>query len=259
MDVIKLLKRLEKITIDNSPTILTAIGITGTLTTAYFAGKASFKAAELIREEDDRMKHDHPEFESTFKERVKFVWKLYLPAASTGLLTVSAIFAANHVSSRRAAGMAAAYSISERAFSEYRDKVVEKIGEQKEQAYRDEIAKDRVHKNPVDDNTVIITDNGEVLCYDHFTGRYFKSSMEALRQAENEINSMILHDDYASLSDFYELVGVPPTAFSDEVGWNNDYKLKIRYSTVLSPDNRPCIAIDFDLRPSRNFSYYAEG
>jgi hypothetical protein len=258
MDLAKLLKRAEKFTIDNSPAILTAIGITGTLTTAYLTGKASVKAYDLLLDEDTRR---HAEGESPIrsdpKAMVKVVWQEYIPAAASGLLTISAIFAANRVSTRRATAMATAYSISERAFTEYKDKVVEKIGEKKEQEVRDEVAQDQVNRNPVDESKVIITGNGDVLCYDRFAGLYFKSNMEALRKAENDVNYLILHQDYASLSDFYDLIGLPPTGVSEEVGWNTDQLLELEFSTVLSPEGQPCIAIDFNHRPIRNFDQYS--
>jgi len=257
MTLISHFKQLEKLTIDNSPVILTAVGVVGTVGTAYLTGKATFKAAELLRAEESHHTKEwgvrHPT-----DEAVKLVWKLYIPPAVAGAATIAAIIGANHIHGRRAAGLAAAYSLSERAFSEYKEKVIERLGDKKEREVRDEVAQDRVRNNPVNDNTVLITDNGEVLCYDHFTGRYFKSSMEALKRAENEVNHLILNQGYASVSDLYELLGLPITSFSDEVGWNTDKMLSLVFSTVLSQDGRPCISIDFDLHPNRKFSHFAE-
>lgn len=258
MSFVSLLKRVEKVTIDNSPAILTAFGIVGTIATAYLTGKATFKAAEIIEKEHwDRNRHTDHFVPMDMKERTKVVWKLYIPPAVSAAFTVTAIFGANHISSRRATAMATAFSISERAFSEYKEKVIEKIGEKKERDYRDEIAQDRVNKNPPDDRQVIITGDGDVLCYDHFTGRYFTSNMEALRKAENEINHLILSQGYASVSDFYHEIGLPPTAFSEEVGWNTNKLLELVFSTTMSPDGRPCIAIDFDLHPNRKYAHFA--
>jgi hypothetical protein len=253
MNLVHILKRAEKLAVDNSPTILTAFGIAGVVSTAVLTGKASIKADKLIRHEESlRQRFYNP------REQAALVWKLYIPAVSSGLLTIAAIVGSNHVSTRRATAMAAVYSISEKAFVEYKDKVVERLGEKKEQSFRDEIAQDRVKNNPVNENTVIITDGGEVLCYDHFTGRYFKSSMEAIKKAQNDINYQILHDGYASVSDLFDILGLPVTSYSEEVGWNQDRMLDIAFSTVLSEDNRPCISIDFDLSPNRKFSHFAD-
>ena len=42
------LKQAEKFASDNSPAILTALGLTGVLTTAYLSGKASFNAYDIL-------------------------------------------------------------------------------------------------------------------------------------------------------------------------------------------------------------------
>lgn len=257
MELVTLAKRLERLTIDNSPAILTAFGVVGTLSTAYLTGKATVKAVKIIEAEKKHMRvagEGHP---IDTKEAAKLVWKLYIPPAVSAVGTIVAIVGSNHVSSRRAAGMAAAYSISERAFYEYKDKVVEKLGEKKAQEIRDDISQDRMARDQVSNTEVIITDNGDVLCYDCFTGRYFKSSMETLRAAENDVNHLILNQGYASVSDLYEVLDLPITSYSDEVGWNTDRLLKFVYSTVMSDDGRPCISIDFDLVPHRKYAHFA--
>lgn len=246
-------KRLEKLVVDNSPTILTAIGVTGTLTTAYLTGRASIKAAEILIDAETRL----PGRELTSQEKVRLVWKLYIPAVGTAVVTIAAIIGANRIGTRRAAALAAAYSVSEKAFEEYRTKVIEKLGERKEEAVRDEIAQDRVKRDPVDDRTVIVSGRGEVLCYEAYTGRYFKSDMETLRKAENDINRQVIHDGFASLGDFYDLVGLPKTSVSDEIGWTSEKPLEIHFSSVLSNDNIPCISIEYRGVPIRHFDRFS--
>lgn len=243
MNISKWFNRTEKILTDNSPAILMACGIIGTVTTAILTGKASFKAAEVLSYDPD----------ADTREQIKMVWKLYIPPTVTGIATIGAIYGSHHISTRRAAAVAAAYSISERAFAEYKDKVIEKIGENKEQKIRDEIAQDRVNNDPYSGKEVIIA-SGEVLCYESFTGRYFKSDVETIKKAQNDTNYQILHDNYASLTDFYNRVGLPRTALSDDMGWNLDRHLEIEFSTTLSEDSRPCIAINFLVSPIRGYS-----
>ena len=244
------LARLEKLLTDNSPTILTAIGVAGSVTTAYLTGRATFKAAEVIRKQE----YYGEVLDLPVKEKIQLVWKLYLPAMGSAVLTVTAIIFANRIGTRRAAAMAAAYSLSERALTEYRDKVVEKLGEKKEQEVRDELAQDRVTKNPVGSREVIIA-GGSVLCFEVLTGRYFTSDIETLRRAQNDVNQRILHEGYASLNDFYELIGLPFTSISEELGWTSDANgmLSLEISAVLSDDNRPCLSVDYKTNPGRNY------
>lgn len=252
-----LVQRAGKFAADNSPAILTAIGVTGALTTAYLTGKASFKAAELILEKQKRLDEEPKSYPLDTKEKVELVWRLYIPAAATGLLTVTCIIGANRIGTRRAAALATAMTISEKAFTEYKDKVVERLGKNKEQAVRDEIAQERVDRTPVSlTKEVIIAGGGDVLCFDVFTGRYFKSDMETIKKAQNDVNYQIINNMYASVSDFYNRIGLPPTGYSDEVGWNSDKLMELDISTTMSDDGRPCISINFAAVPVRDYDRF---
>lgn len=256
--VIQIAKRAERFAIDNSPLLLTVVGVTGAVTTALLTGKATFKAAEIIADaqymRNVSTTHVSGQTEKlSKKEKVNLVWKQYIPPVGVGLVTVAAIVGANQIGTRRAAALAAAYSVSEKAFNEYKEKVVEKLGDHKEQAVRDDVAQDRVNRNPVGDREVIIAGGGKVLCYDHYTDRYFKSSVEEIKKAMNDLNYRINNDGYASLSDFYDLIGLPHTSFSDEVGWNSEKLLDINFSTVMSSEGEPCISIDFRIEPVRKY------
>lgn len=254
MTLASIAKQAERIIADNSPVILTAIAVTGTITTAVLSGRASFKAGMILDNEEYLREMKTPELPPLdIREKVNLVWKLYIPAIGTGVFTVACIVGANRIGTRRAAALAAAYSLSEKAFVEYKDKVVEKIGHQKEQKVRDEVAQDRINANPVSTREVLITGNGDVLCYDTITGRYFNSNMEALRKAENDIDRTIMHDDYVTLHEFYTLIGIPSTLYSSEVGWNTDTPFELQFSTTMSDDNRPCIAIEYVAYPIRNY------
>lgn len=246
-------KRLEKMTSDNSPTILTTIGVIGCVTTGLLASRASFfAAAELYYEAHGSMGKARDRA-LTSREKFDLTWKFYIPPVSTAALTIAAIIGANRIGAKRAAALAAAYSVTERAFDAYREKVVEKFGERKEQDVRDEVAQDQVAKQAP--STTIIVGEGRQLCYESFTGRYFYSDMETIRRAQNNVNQRIISDNYASLADLYDELGIPQTSESNEVGWTTDYLLDIKFSGVIS-EGRPCIAIDYRTIPIRDYGYF---
>ena len=258
MNIHKLASKAEKIVTDNSPLILTSLGVAGTITTAVLTGKASFKAAELIHDNTLEKKANTPPGERTFityKENVQLTWTLYIPAVATGVMTISTIVLANQIGTRRTAAMAAAYTITDRAFTEYKEKVVEKIGENKEREVRDEIAQDRVNRGSGSQEIVVITDTNKVMCHDAYSNQFFMSDMETIRKAENTINQQILHSDYATVSDLYSYIdadGLEPTSISGDMGWNTDKFLEISYSTTMYKDKTPCISIDFATVPVRD-------
>ncbi|QPL14695.1 membrane protein [Gordonia phage Schwartz33] len=259
MSLSEVAKNVEKFAITNSPAILTATAVTGTITAAVLTGQASFKAARLIAEAESEKIQVAPDAIDVrgpleTKEKVELVWTLYIPAVTVGVTTVAAIVMANQIGTRRTAAMAAAYSVSEKAFGEYREKVVTKLGEKKEQGVRDEIAQDRVDANPPTARQIVMVGESEVLCFDQFSGRYFNSTMENLKQAQNELNFQIINENYASLNDLYDQIGLPLIEIGDEFGWSADNKVELRFSTVFSTDQRPCIAIDYSTSPHQHYS-----
>lgn len=228
---------------ENTPVILTAFGATGAVGTAYLAGKAAYESYPIIHKYESF--HGIPDSSrEMYIQRGKLVWKLYVPAFVSGTSTVLCIVVAAKVGSRRTAAITAAYTLSERALVEYRDKVTEVIGEGKERKIRDQIAQDKVALNPP--GPTIITGDGKVLCYELFTGRYFNSTMEDLKRAQNNVNARLLKHDVAAVSDFYDEIGLPYTSYSCNVGWTSAKLMSLEYTTVLSEDNRPCIAFEYN-------------
>jgi len=237
------IRNTNKYTHRHSPVIMTGIGVLGVIATSYLAAAASFKAARAI---------DAKEFvEGTagdpvqrLKERTSLVWKFYIPPVTTGVATVGAIAYASRLGSKRTAAAISAYAITEKAFGQYREKVVEEIGAHKEQVIRDDIVRDIVSAKP--STELIIAGSGEVMCCELHTRRYFMCDMEQLRKAQNDINSMINNELYVTLDEFYDKIGLDPTAHSSELGWDSDRLMELEFSTVLSSDGRPCLSFDYN-------------
>lgn len=244
---------IRKAASDNTPAILTALGAAGTITTAYLAGKASFRAAHVIRDAEDI---EHEVMET--KEKVNLVWKLYVPAVGTGAATVACIIFANRVSTKRAAGMAAAYSLSQDAMREYKAKVLEKVGEKKNKLIEDELTQDKVNRNPPGAHEVTIINGDDMLCFDMFTSRYFRSNMTDLQNAEIAVNQQVINHGYASLSDYYALIGLRRTDHSDEIGWTADGLLKLNFSGFFAEDDsKLCLGVTFQTSPIRAYELHA--
>jgi hypothetical protein len=246
---------------ENATTLLTAGGVVGTVATAVLTGRAAYKANDILREANAKKQEsfareeqelvDVPKEMLTKIEKLVLIGPHFLPPVLTGTATVASIIMANRMSAQKAAALAAAYGLAERNLSEYKDKIAEKLTGPKAQAIDDELAQDRVNKTDGYQNIIIV--EGEVLCFDEPTARYFRSTMENIKKAVNATNAEILHHDFASASFFYEELDMPATSWTDEMGWNTDQLLDLKYSTVLSPDGRPCIAIDFKVTPKSNY------
>ena len=127
LNLSKVAKNMQHTLGKYSPQILTGIGVAGMITTVVLAVKATPKALELI--EDKKEELDAGKL--TVVDTVKVAWKPYIPAAITGVLSTICIVGGNAVGTRRTAALAAAYKISETALHEYKDAIVETVGEEK--------------------------------------------------------------------------------------------------------------------------------
>lgn len=248
----KIVTDVRRFASKRSPEILTGIGIAGMITTTVLAVKATPKALELIEE---KKKEDWVDKLPPL-EVIKVAWKPYIPAFVTCVVSTTCLIGASSVSLRRNAALATAYKLSETAFSEYKEKVVETIGEKKERVVRDKVAEERVRKNPVSKSEVIITGNGKTLCFDPISGRYFMSSIETIKRAENELNKQMLHDisGYVSLNEFYDELDLDHTSVGDDLGWNTNQLIDIGFSSQLNDNGEPSVVLDYLVAPK--YDYY---
>ena len=263
-------KGVQSTLIKYSPEILTGIGIAGMITTTVIAVKSTPKALSLIDKElkrqnkelaDEAERNGEVGFDEISKLKpidvLKVTWKCYIPTVTIGAASIACLIGASSVHSKRNAILATAYKLSETAFSEYKEKVIETIGEKKEEVIRDKVHKERMEKDPVSKNEVFITDSGETLCYDYNTGRYFKSDIEKIRRAINTLNKKMLLDGYVSLNEFYEEIGIARTSTGDRLGWNTDSDLlDLNFSSQLTEDGKPCLVIDFKVEPKYDFDRF---
>lgn len=239
--------------VKHSPEILTGMGVAGMVTTAVLAVKATPKALDLIRVREDELEVE----KLPVGEIVKTTWKCYIPAVSTCILSAACIIGASSVHTKRNAAIAAAYKLSEKALIEYKDAVIETIGEKKELEVRDKMAEKHIEKDPVSKTEVIITDKGTSLCYDSISGRYFKSDIETIKRAENVINKQMLSDMYVSLNDFYDELGLDYTKVGRELGWSvDDGLIEIHFSSQLADDCTPCLVVEYSTPPKYKFDRF---
>ena len=234
----------------HSPEILTGIGITGMISTTILAVKATPKAMKLI----DIKKKELDTDELTVMETVKTAWKPYIPAMLVGLASTTCLIGASATNYKRNAALASAYALSERTLTHYRDKVIDTIGERKEQQIREKIAQDEIDEKKLSNSQVIVTSNGETLCMDTMSGRYFKSDIETIKQAVNKLNRRLVYENYISLNEFYGEIGLDDVKNGTLLGWNIDSGLiEPTFSTCLADNGQPCLVIDFMVEPRYDY------
>ena len=255
LNIAKLANDIKSGVSKHSPEILTGIGIAGMVATTVLAVKATPKAIELIQNEKELAESYNEEL--TPMDKVKVCWKCYIPAAVTGVMSITCLIGASSVNTKRNAALTAAYTLSDSALREYREKVVETIGEKKEKTIKDKISEDTIKQNPVTKSEVYITDKGDSLCFEPMSGRYFKSDIDKIKRAKNNLNEKILIDAFnagVSLNDFYEEIGLPKTSMGENPGWNLDTGIiDIYLSAQITDEGTPCLVINYTNPPKYDF------
>lgn len=260
LDLTKIMNDFKKSLVKHSPEILTGLGIAGMITTTVLAVRATPTALYLMEGKRDELELE-PDEKLPLIEAAKVTWKCYIPAAVTGVASTACLIGAASVNNKRNAALAAAYALSDSTFREYREKVVEAIGEKKEQTVHDKVSAERMKNTPIN-NEVIVVGNDSTLFLEPISGRYFKSTIEKVKQAENALNKIINTDAFnsgVSLNDFYEMLGLNKTTMGETVGWNLDTGLIDIY---MSPhqveeegpyEGQPCLVINYRKPPKYEF------
>jgi hypothetical protein len=212
-------------------------GVVGTAYLAHEVGRRIGQEQVLGAQSDDF---------TSFRYWAKYHWRHYIPVVLAGATTITFIIGGNKISRSRTAAITAAYSLTERAFSEYKEKVQEKLGERKEKTFQDELAQDRVRQIPTGPEVVLVG-KGTIMCVELHTGRLFLADMETIKRAEVEINDRLIRCDYASLAEFHTQIGIPTTQNAGDFGWTHERGLlKLEITTTLSDRDIPCIAFGYN-------------
>lgn len=255
-----MVKKFSGILNKNSPTILTAVAVTGVISTVVMAVKATPKALQILDEEHIKNANETPIGESvkiiTIKDKIELLWPVYTPAAIMGLVTIGCIIGANKINLRRNAALVGLYSLSESTLKEYQKKIIETIGDKKEKIIRDEIKKDQV-KKPVKEEDVIFTGLGDTLCYDSISGRYFKSDIEKIKQSMNKVSRRLMSDHFITLNEVYYEIGLKSIKMGEIIGWHvDDGLIEPEFTSHLNDNGIPCLVLDYTIEPRYNYNDY---
>lgn len=237
----------------NAPAILVGLTILSGGTAVVLAVKDTPKALKRIEDKKQELGVD----KLTVMETVKATWTCYIPTACAFACTVGCAIGSHSIHAKRHAALAAAYKISEAALVEYRDKVVETIGEKKEQTVRDKIAQDQIDKTPLVPEEVKITGRGGSLFLDPLTNTYFISDKQVLHAAENKLNKKMMQSicGSVSLNEFYVEIGLDTIddSIGYNLGWNTDHQIDLDIRPGESSDERPCFVVKHHNPPKYDY------
>lgn len=192
-------------------------GVVLTGATTVLAVNATPKAMGSIEE-----KTAEKGSELTVWEKVKASWKHYILPTATEILGLTCLFYGKSIDMKATGTALALADASQKLLKTYTEKVVEEIGEKKEEEVRHAAVEERARKDfatykprPSEDASLL---DGDSWYYYPYIGKKFISSKIKIKAAENVINEKINEDDYAALDDFFwEICDSSPVPINKEL------------------------------------------
>ena len=238
-----------------APTILVGVGVVGTVASTVLACKATTKLEDVLEQtkgdvdiihtavKDETLEGKYSEEDSkkdlaiTYAKAGVQIAKLYAPAVILGVASIGCILTSHNILNKRNAALASAYIGIDKAFKEYRGRVVEKYGDVIDKELRYGIKAKTVTETEVDEETgekkkvkkTVYTSNGshkDISAYAKFFDEgsiYWENDPEHnlmfLRARQNWFNDKLKADGYLFLNDVYDELGIPRTKPGQIVGW----------------------------------------
>lgn len=226
-----------------SPQILTGVGVVGVVTSSVLASKATLKLEPIVSEikagvevaKDLTTTKTADEYSSTqYKKDITHTYliggleivKLYGPAVTTMTLSIICLVSAQGIMHQRNAALAAAYKSIEQTFSEYRKRVIEEFGEDKDRDFRTGAREVEETDSEGNVTTVVHIDGSRTSRYAKFfdeTNPNWEKKPEYnmlfLKSVQNHMNDKLHVQGHLFLNEVYDRLGIDRTPEGAVVGW----------------------------------------
>lgn len=251
----------------HSPEILVVAGVAGAVVSTVMACKATLKVPEVLdnaKENIDKI-HERAEHGCTesgqdysvedSKKELAVAYlktgaelgKLYAPAIALGTLSVTSILTSNNILRKRNVALAAAYATVDKSFKEYRNRVIDKFGEEVDRQLKYNIQTKDIIETVVDENgnetQVNVVRNcvnpedisGYARFFEEFTrddaGNVVKNpywernndyNLMFLKSQQKYFNDLLVVKKRVFLNEVYSALGLPISKAGQVVGWVYD-------------------------------------
>lgn len=250
------IKSTKKTLIKHSPEILHGLAIAGAITGAVLMVPSTIKALDLIEEEKQtRSEEDDDHIEQvilTKKEIVKTTWKCYIPSALLLATSTACIIMGDKTTAKRTTALAAAYKLSEVALQDYKDAVVETIGEEKARIVKEKAAQKKVDRTKNEE--VYILGDGKVWFFEPISYRYFQSEVADVKNAIANLNYRMTSgmEETITLKEFYDEIGLKYSIDTPDIGWGlyKEGLIKVDFVATTMENGNPCLMLDYETQPS---------
>lgn len=248
----------------HSPEILVVAGVVGAVASTVMACKATLKVHDTVEQAKKDINDIHeavengvtkaglPYAEEDSKKDLTLVYvqtgikfaKLYGPSVILGGLSIASILTSNNILRKRNVALAAAYATVDKSFKEYRNRVVDRFGEEIDHQLRYNIKAKTVEETTVDENgeemTVGVVKNcidptdvsGYARYFEEYTrdedGNVIKNpywepnndyNLMFLKARQRYLNDLLRTNKRVFLNEVYDALGLPRSKAGQIVGW----------------------------------------
>lgn len=243
----------------HSPEILVGLGIVGTVASTVMACKATLKVNEITDEAKENIDKIHVALEKgyteagqeyteedskkdltiTYVQTAVKLTKNYAPAIVLGSLSVASIISGHNMLRKRYIATAAAYTLVDKSFKDYRNRVVERFGKELDQELRynikakevEEIEVDEKGKEKVVKKTIQVADPNAISDYAFFFcegchgwSKDAEFNLMFLKRQQAWANDVLKTRGHLFLNEVHDMLGVQRTQAGNVVGWIYDEK-----------------------------------
>lgn len=241
----------------HSPEILIVAGIAGTVVSAVLACKATTKVGEILEETKETLNTIHEGMESgeikgheytkddgkkdmviVYSKTALNLAKLYGPSLILGALSITSILASNNILRKRNVAIGAAYAAIDQSFKDYRNRVIDRFGEQVDNELKYGIKAKKLDSIEVDTETgkekkvkktVMVTDpnlKSDYAIYFDSKSRNYENNPDYnrmfLRAQQNYANDKLQTRGHLFLNEVLDDLDLPRTKAGQIVGWTKD-------------------------------------
>ena len=239
----------------HSPEILMGVGVVGVVATTVTACRATMKLNDILDEcvetrEKIKSVQENPEYDDRYSDEdaqkdltINYVQtgvkiaKLYAPSVALGVLSVGCLVGSHSVMQKRNAALSAAYLTVDKSFKEYKQRVIDRVGEEVEKEIRYGIKAEEVVETVTDEdgNETTVTETVKMMnpnLYSDYARFFDEASPYWQKDPEYNLVFLKAQQQYANdllrakgrlfLNDVYDMLGIEKTKAGQIVGWVYD-------------------------------------
>ena len=220
-----------------SPEILTVVGVAGLVTAGVLAAKKTLSLEHTVDNAKNRIDWTRDEVETgnqpkkamalAYAEGGLDIAKLYYKPVLIAGVSIACIAGGQNILRKRNVALAAAYNAVSTAYTQYRERVIEELGEEKDREFRYGVTEEKVLDTKGKEKTVKVLGDPNNLSeytriFDEYNPNWQKTSEYNklfVTQKQNYFNDLLRARGHVFLNEVYDALGFEHSSAGQVVGW----------------------------------------